>query len=97
MKFRILLCVIFECLFFEAFSKIYINEYMQSNANALFDEEYNLPEGWIELYNDSVAEVSLKGWRIGIKNISTAYTLPDTLVIPARGFVVLYCDESDLG
>ena len=97
MKIKILLCVIFECLFFKAFSKIYINEYMQSNANVLFDEEYNLPEGWIELYNDSVETVSLKGWKIGVKNISNAYTLPDTLVIPARGFVVLYCDESDLG
>lgn len=97
MKAKFFLLIILGCYALNATSKVFINEYMQSNANTLFDEEYNLPESWVELYNDGEETISLKGWKIGLKKQSKGYTLPDSIKIQAKGFLVLFCDESDLG
>jgi hypothetical protein len=97
MKAKFFLLIILGCYALNATSKVFINEYMQSNANTLFDEEYNLPESWVELYNDGEETISLKGWKIGLKKQSKGYTLPDSIKILAKGFLVLFCDESDLG
>lgn len=97
MKAKFFLLIILGCYALNATSKVFINEYMQSNANTLFDEEYNLPESWVELYNDGEESVSLKNWKIGKKDIANAYTIPDSFLIPSKGFLVLFCDESDLG
>lgn len=59
MKAKFFLLIILGCYALNATSKVFINEYMQSNANTLFDEEYNLPESWVELYNDGEESVSL--------------------------------------
>lgn len=91
---------------------VYINEVLQSNVNHV-DEIMFLPDSWIELYNDSDEDVNLDGWTIveGKKNfhsysLNNGQYLPidnlpwrqwQTTIIPAKGYLLIYCDEGNIG
>lgn len=78
-----------------ALHTLYINEVMQSTFNAPLDNLMEIPDGWVEIYNPGNVSVSLKGYHIGKKKkFSKGYELPDCKV-PARGFLVIYCDKED--
>lgn len=74
---------------------IYINEVMQSTFGGQYDMLNEYPDGWVELYNPSDNQVSLKDYRIGKKNkFSKCFILPDIKVSP-KGHVVIFCDKAD--
>jgi hypothetical protein len=75
--------------------QVYINEVMQSAVGGDIDLLMEYPDGWVELYNSGTAAVSLKGYRIGKKiKFGKCYELPD-VTIPAKGYLVIYCDKAD--
>ena len=70
-----------------------INEIMQSNIECIMDDLNEFPDSWVELYNPTDAAINLKDYKISIKNKEKkAWQLPDK-VVPAGGFVVIYCDK----
>lgn len=74
---------------------IYINEVMQSTFGGQYDMLNEYPDSWVELYNPSDNQVSLKDYRIGKKKkFSKCYSLPDIKISP-KGYVVIYCDKAD--
>src|SRR5574344_1344849 len=74
---------------------IYINEVMQSTFGGQYDMLNEYPDSWVELYNPSDNQVSLKNYRIGKKKkFSKCYSLPDIKISP-KGHVVIFCDKAD--
>lgn len=74
---------------------IYINEFMASNATTLIDAYGNYSD-WIELYNSTDTDFDLSG--CGISDTLTQpkkYVVPEGAVIPAKGFLVIFCSGSE--
>ena len=74
---------------------VYINEFMASNATTVADA-YGAYSDWIELYNSNAYEVDLSGFGIS-DSISQPkkYTLPEGTVIPANGYLVIFCSGNE--
>lgn len=79
-------------------SGLIINEIMQSNVETyMFDDLNEIPDSWVELYNNSDQSVNLKDYMIGTKEkASKAYQLPDMTVEPGK-YVIIYCDKEETG
>lgn len=76
-----------------AHSELIINEIMQSNIDCIMDDLNEFPDSWVELYNDGTSPVNLSGYALGDETSpSKAFKLP-ARTIPAKGFVVIYCDK----
>ena len=74
---------------------LYINELMQSTWGGEIDALNEYPDSWVELYNPSDKAVSLDGYAIGRKkNFYQCYELPKA-IIPAHGYIVIYCDKEN--
>lgn len=49
----------------------------------------DLPNGWVELYNPTDADVDLEGWTLASGDLVHRFTLPPLAVIPAHGFLAV--------
>ena len=79
-------------------AQLVINEVMQSNIDCIItDEKNDTPDSWVELYNVGTASVDLSAYSIGLTDkIADAYRLP-AKSIPAKGYVIVYCDKDSTG
>ena len=78
-------------------STLVINEIMQSNIECTMDDIHEFPDSWVELYNPTDAAIDLKDYKISNKNkASKAWQLPSKS-IPAKGFILVYCDKEEKG
>ncbi len=76
---------------------IVINEVMQSNVYCIMDDINEFPDSWVELYNDGDSDINIKDYRIGTKDkAKKCYRLPSA-VVPAGGYLLIYCDKADDG
>ncbi len=76
---------------------IVINEVMQSNVYCIMDDLNEFPDSWVELYNSGHTDINVKDYSIGTKDkVKKCYRLPSA-VIPAGGFLLLYCDKAGEG
>lgn len=75
---------------------VFINEVMPSNIDALIDDINEFPDSWVELYNAADAPVDIKDWYVS-DDISNRrkWKVDTSLVIPAKGYLLLYLDEYD--
>lgn len=74
--------------------KLVINELMQSNIDCIMDDLNEFPDSWVELYNPTDQAIELSDYKIGTSDkLKKANALPSRKV-PAKGFVVIYCDKS---
>lgn len=73
---------------------IVINEVCSTNKGCHTDSNGQTPD-WVELYNPAEKAVSLAGIGLsdGEKN-KFKFTFPDDAVIPADGYVLVYCDDA---
>lgn len=73
--------------------KLFINEWMASNIAVYDDNADNNFDDWFELYNASYNSVDLSGYYL-TDNLTnkTQFRIPDGIVIPARGFLVVWAD-----
>jgi len=74
----------------DSHSPVRINELMVSNKSFL--DENGRSSDWIELYNDSDAEFDLSGFRLSDRADSQGYVFPAGSVVPARQYLLIYCD-----
>lgn len=76
-----------------ASAKLCINELMQSNISCLYAEG-DFPDSWVEIYNDSDANLRLTGYYLGTTpEVSEAFRLTGLVRIPKNGYTVIYCDK----
>ncbi|MCI0493726.1 CotH kinase family protein, partial [candidate division KSB1 bacterium] len=73
-------------------NQLYINEFMASNATAIYDEAGQYDD-WIEIYNAESADVSLQGFYLtdDLKN-PKKWAFPN-IEIPARGYLLIWADN----
>lgn len=64
---------------------VVVNEVYPHGADPLTDPD------WVELKNTGTAAVDVSGYRV--RDSKTTFALPSGTVIPAGGYVVLYCDD----
>ena len=78
-------------------AQLIINEFMQSNIDCVFDDINEFPDSWVELYNQGNTSVNLNEYKIGITSVADySWSLPSQQV-PAKGYVVIYCDKEAKG
>lgn len=91
--------VLFSCLFFfaipfTAFSQIVINEVCAANADLRHDPDFFDFPGWIELFNSGTSSVSLGSYYLSDDSANpTKWKFPSGATIPAKGFLIVWCDE----
>lgn len=76
--------------------RVFINEAMASNGNVIADE-FGEFDDWIELYNDETTPVDIGGWHLtdDVAN-PLKWVIPVGTVIPAKGRLLVWCDNSPL-
>lgn len=73
-----------------------INEIMQSNVETyMYDDLNEIPDSWVELYNNSNEAVNLKDYQISIDKEDKAWQLPD-MTVGKNQYVIIYCDKEGL-
>lgn len=78
------------------FAGVSINEIMQSNFGGVLDYYNEFPDSWVEIHNSGEESVDLKGYMIAEKNDkSSAYTIPNSMVVEANGYALVYCDKGN--
>jgi hypothetical protein len=66
------------------------------NGDVVINEVYASGEDWVELYNNKNASVELDGYFV-YDNETAKYMIPQGTVIPAKGFIVLFCNDLGTG
>ncbi len=78
--------------------ELYINEFMASNDGAFPGPQGDYPD-WIEIYNAGMEDVMLGGYYMSddlmdpTKMFQIPSTYPDSVTVPAGGFLVLYANS----
>lgn len=76
---------------FAAPASVFINEVCADNEEG-FNVDGEFPD-YIELFNTNTVSVNISSWRLTVNiNQPNRYIFPANTVIPARGFLVVYCD-----
>ena len=77
-------------------AQIIVSEYSSSNLNQ-FQDDFGKFEDWIELHNSGTTDIDLRGYGISDKEDNPQkWTIPNTLVLPAGEYLVLWCSGRDL-
>ena len=70
-----------------------INEIMQSNIDCLM-VEHDFPDSWVELYNPTDDDISLKNYYIGTSSDATsAFKITSASTIKAKSYLLILCDK----
>lgn len=82
---------------------LFINEFMAFNTSCCPDTDSGLPEfdDWIEIYNAGDVAVNIAGYNLSDSIPDPfKYTIPSTdpskTTIPAKGYLIIWADESGL-
>ena len=69
------------------------SEIMPSNRTAVADENGNYSD-WVEIWNSSSREISLKGVGLSDRSDSIRFLFPD-ITLPADGRIVVFCSNTN--
>ena len=74
-----------------------INEIMQSNIDCLL-VEHDFPDSWVELYNPTDEDITLKDYYLANSNDATsAFQITSSSVIKAKSYLLILCDKESRG
>jgi hypothetical protein len=72
---------------------VVINEFLADNQSDVQNEN-NLYEDWIELYNNTASPRSLTGLYLSDSySNKTKFTFPQNSIIPANGYMIIWADQ----
>ena len=74
-------------------SAVRFSEIMTANRSVLLAD--GAAPDWIELVNTADSEVDCSGYGLSDSVTSVRYTFPDGTVIPAGGYLVIPCDDTE--
>ena len=74
---------------------VYISEYMSSNT--AYPNADGIICDWIEIHNASDKPFNISGYRLSDDVTQARYAFPTGTVIPADGYIVVYCDAEKSG
>jgi hypothetical protein len=79
-------------------AQVFINEFMAANSTAIYDPDNNESADWIELYNDSTADIDLSGCYL-TDNLSNSdkWILPQGSIIQGKSFLLIWADATNQG
>ncbi|MFH0733221.1 MAG: lamin tail domain-containing protein [bacterium] len=70
--------------------QLYLNEFLSNGLSGTSD--------WLEIYNPNNQDADISGWNIwDSSTLTNHYILPASTVVPANGFLVLLCDDTNTG
>ena len=70
-----------------------INEIMQSNIDCLMIE-HDFPDSWVELYNPTDEDISLKNYYLSTsKDVTSAFQITSSSIIKAKSHLLILCDK----
>jgi len=79
-------------------AQIVINEICPANADVNFDSEFFNFSPWVELYNSGSNSVAVGGYFLSDDQTNpTKWTIPSGVSIPAKGFLLIWCDDRNTG
>ncbi len=74
-----------------------INEIMQSNIDCIMIE-HDFPDSWVELYNPTDNDISLKDYYLGTSNdVTSAFRITSSSIIKAKSHILILCDKESRG
>ena len=76
-----------------AYQGLVISEAMSANGSAVPDENGEYPD-WIEIWNSSDHDISLKGVGLSDRNDSIRFLFPD-VILPVDGRVLVFCSDTN--
>lgn len=77
-------------------AQVVVNEYSASNLESFVDQ-FGKTEDWIELYNSGSADMDVSAYGVSDKEDNVLkWRIPDGTVIPAGGFLTLWCSGRDM-
>lgn len=93
---KALLTTIFHLLFYFSLSgQIIINEYSAANYDG-FNDNYGNSEDWLELFNQSAANIDLNGYYLSDKPDNlTKWRFNSSVIIAPNSHLLVYCSGRD--
>lgn len=93
--------LLFVILFFiasAASAQVVINEICPANADIIYDPDFYNFSPWIELYNSGTTSANVGGFYLSDdESQPLKWRIPGGLSIPAKGFLLLWCDNMNAG
>ncbi|MDO4484329.1 MAG: lamin tail domain-containing protein, partial [Clostridia bacterium] len=71
-----------------------ISEIMPDNKTSVPDQDGKYPD-WVEIWNSSDKDISLKGVGLSDDGNSIRFLFPD-VILPADGRVIVFCDDTNM-
>jgi hypothetical protein len=90
------LSCLFLVLLFASCSKDDDKDPVVTDENLYINEIYASGDDWIELFNNTDASKDVSGYKI-YDDEANKYNLPSGTVVPAKGFLVIFCDDLNTG
>lgn len=76
--------------------RLFINEFMAQNTATIQDEGGDFAD-WVEIYNDESVPVDMSGLHLTDDLLNqTKWEFPPGTTIPAKGFLLVWCDNEPL-
>ncbi|MDP7062070.1 MAG: CotH kinase family protein [Planctomycetota bacterium] len=76
--------------------QVFINEVMADNETTLADEAGEFDD-WVEIYNDEDVPMDISGWYLSDDaGNPREWTFPAGTIVPAKGYVIVWCDNDPL-
>lgn len=73
---------------------IVINEFMADNESSVTDQDDEYDD-WIELYNNTDTDISLKGWYLSDDTADPDLWIFPDVSIPANGYLIVWADKDE--
>jgi len=75
---------------------LYINEFLASNDTGAQDPDYADFADWLEIYNETAADIDIGGWTMTDDLADPVnWTVPAGTIVPAGGYLVIWADSLD--
>jgi hypothetical protein len=93
-----LLTFLLVCVGLTGYGQVVINEVCPANADINYDSDFFNFSPWIELSNGGNTAVNLSGFFLSDNESEpTRWAIPDGFSVPAKGFLLIWCDGMNSG
>ncbi len=75
---------------------IRITEVMAANTKTAYDTDFFNFSDWIEIFNNENRDINLSGYFISDRIGERKYKIPDGVIIPAKGYLLIWADDKNI-